>query len=154
MSIVLAVLRVALVVLALRGIRWAYIAFILLGLLYFPLKVGFKFDPQPCELSPSFELALFSLNNTPHIVLFALAYVITSAQFLMLKWSNFVWAGVITIFIGALVEIAQGVTGRGHCRLRDLIPDTVGVLVGAIVVLLLRRVGWKPRPTWSFIWWQ
>lgn len=36
--------------------------------------------------------------------------------------------------MGALVEISQGVTGKGHCRLRDLIPDAVGALLGSVIV--------------------
>jgi hypothetical protein len=34
-------------ILALRGIRWAYAAYVLLGLLYFPARVGFRLNP-PC----------------------------------------------------------------------------------------------------------
>jgi hypothetical protein len=56
--------------------------------------------------------------------------------------------------MGMLVEIAQGVTGEGNCRARDLIPDTLGILIGAIIVFLLRRIGWRPRPTWSLMWWR
>lgn len=37
-------------ILFLRGVRWAYIAFVMPGLLYFPASVGFRLQPQPCEL--------------------------------------------------------------------------------------------------------
>jgi hypothetical protein len=33
-------------------------------------------------------------------------------------------ATIATLTVGALVEIAEGVTGAGNCRLRDLIPDS------------------------------
>ena len=68
----LTVLRLLLAVLSLRGIRWAYVAFIVLSLLYFPIKVGFRFDPHPCELIFGGRLAIYSLTNFPHVVLFAL----------------------------------------------------------------------------------
>ena len=52
------VIRLLLAVLSLRGMCWAYVAFIILGLLYFPLKVGFRFDPHPCELIFGSRLAI------------------------------------------------------------------------------------------------
>jgi hypothetical protein len=32
------------VVLSLRGVRWAHATFVVLGLLYFPAKAGFRLD--------------------------------------------------------------------------------------------------------------
>jgi hypothetical protein len=144
----------ALGALALRGVRWAYVAFVVSGLLYFPAKVGFQLDPNPCQLTFDVPLAVHSLTNYAHIVLFALFFVVTSAQFREPTWPTFAWSALAAIVMGALVEAAQGVTGEGNCRSRDLIPDAVGILVGSITVLLLKRVGWRPRPTWSPVWWR
>jgi hypothetical protein len=141
-------------VLALRGVRWAYVAFVVLGLLYFPAKVGFRLAPNPCQLTFDISLAMHSLTNYAHIVLFALFFVMTSAQFRVWNWPVFGWSAAATFMLGVLVEVAQGVTGEGNCRMRDLIPDAVGILVGSIIVLLLRRIGWRPRPTWSLMWWR
>ena len=148
---ILNVIRILLAVLALRGLRWAYVAFMVLGLLYFPLKVNFRFAPRPCQLIFGPSLAVHSLTNFPHIVLFALGYVLTAAQFQLSKWSSFLWSAALIVFFGALVEIMQGVTGEGNCRARDLIPDTAGALIGALIVLALYRIGWRPRPRWT-IW--
>ena len=150
----LALLRLALGLLALRGIRWAYAAFVALGLFYFPAKVGFRLAPRPCQLAFDIPLAVHSLTNYSHIVLFALFFVMTSAQFRASNRRAFIWSAAATLAMGALVEVAQGVTGEGNCRLRDLIPDSVGILVGSVVVLLLKRLGWRPRPTWSLAWWR
>jgi VanZ like protein len=147
-------IRVCSGILSLRGVRWAYVAFVALGLLYFPLKVGFRVNPQPCECTFDVPLAIHSFSNYAHIALFTLFFVLSSAQFKMSDWTGFFWATLATIAMGALVEIAEGVTGQGHCRVRDLIPDTVGAFAGSIIVLLLRRIGWRPRPTWSLIWWK
>jgi len=57
-------------ILSLRGVRWAYITYVLLGLLYFPAGVGFRLDPQPCEVALSIPLAIHSLTNYAHLVLF------------------------------------------------------------------------------------
>jgi hypothetical protein len=148
---VVTVIRVLLAVLALRSIRWAYVAFMIQGLLYFPLKVNFRFDPHPCELVFGGRLAIYSLTNFPHIVLFSLGYILTAAQFELSKWSSFVWSAGLILFIGALVEILEGVTGQGHCRARDLIPDAAGALIGALIVLAFYRIGWRPRPRWSLM---
>jgi len=42
--------------------------------------------------------------------------------------------------LGFLVEIAEGATGIHHCRMRDLIPDMAGACIGAIAVLIVRRL--------------
>lgn len=154
MFLLASIIRIALGVLSLRGNRWAYVAFIVLGLLYFPMKAGFRFDPHPCELTFGISLAIHSLTNYAHIVLFALGFVIASAQFRNSNWSMFAWTALIIIAVGALVEIAEGVTGKGHCRLRDLIPDTAGALLGSVIVLILRRIGWRPNPGWSLMRWR
>ncbi|MDQ2855910.1 MAG: hypothetical protein M3R68_06255, partial [Acidobacteriota bacterium] len=122
-------------ILSLRGVRWAYVTFVVLGLLYFPVSVGFRLNPQPCEGIPDFALAIFSLTNYPHIVLFTLFFLMTRAQFRTYNWSVFAWAALAGIVMGALVEIAEGISGSGHCRLRDLIPDAAGILLGSVIVL-------------------
>ncbi|HLL69904.1 MAG TPA: VanZ family protein [Pyrinomonadaceae bacterium] len=144
----------ALGVLSLRGVRWAFVAFVVLGLLYFPAKAGFRLDPNPCQLTFDISLAVHSLTNYGHMVLFALFFLMASAQFRMSNWPTFAWSALATLVMGALVEVAQGVSGAGNCRLRDLIPDTLGILIGSIIVLFLRRIGWSPNPTWSLLWWR
>lgn len=152
--LLLTLIRLVFGILALRGVRWAYVAFVVLGLLYFPAKVGFRLDPNPCQLAFDIPLAIHSLTNYGHIVLFAVFFVMTSAQFRVLDWRAFAWSAAATVMMGALVEVAQGVTGEGNCRLRDLIPDSLGIMIGSIIVLLLKRIGWRPRPTWSLTWWR
>ena len=66
-------------ILSLRGVRWAYITFVLLGILYFPASVGFRLNPHPCELVPNIPLAIYSLTNYAHIVLFVLFFAIIAS---------------------------------------------------------------------------
>jgi VanZ family protein len=133
-------------ILAARGARWAYISFVVLGILYFPASVGFHLHPQPCEGLPNMALAVYSLGNYGHIVLFALFFIMTSAQFRMSNWQGFAWAALAAITMGVLVELAQGITGFHHCRSRDLIPDAAGILLGSIIVWLWNRLRTKPSP--------
>jgi hypothetical protein len=134
-------------ILSLRGVRWAFITFVVLGLLYFPASMGFRLNPQPCELTPNLALAIFSLTNYKHIVLFVLFFLMTSAQLRMRHWSAFAYAALAAITMGALVELAEGISGNGHCRLRDLIPDAVGIVLGAGIIFLWNRLSRKPRNT-------
>lgn len=129
---------------SLRVLRWAYAVFVVLGLLYFPASVGFRLDPHPCELTFDAALAVFSLTNYAHVVLFTFFFLMTSAQFRVLDRSAFAWSALATVFMGLLVEIAEGVTGKGHCRVRDLIPDSAGALIGAAILLLWIRVRRRP----------
>src|ERR687886_907064 len=97
-------------VISLRVLRWAYITLVVLGLLYFPASVGFRLDPHPCELTFGMALAVHSLTNYPHIVLFAsfflMTFLIANAQFRISDWRAFTWTGGGTIVLGGLGEIA------------------------------------------------
>lgn len=125
-----------LALLALYGVRWAYVTFVSLGLLFFPARVGFRIHPQPCELVVDIPLAIFSLTKYAHIALFAVFFVLTFVQFRRSNPSRWAWAALATVVMGVLVELAEGVSGTGHCRLRDLIPDSVAILPGAAIAWL------------------
>ena len=47
------VILIVLLLLALWRYRWAYLAFAVLGLVYFPLNVGFQLNPTACEGLPN-----------------------------------------------------------------------------------------------------
>src|SRR5260370_36439004 len=55
-----------------------------------------------------------------------------------------IWALLATLLVGALVEIASGMTGRGHCRVRDLVPDAAGALGAALLLAVWSRLRRKP----------
>lgn len=123
-----------LALLALRGVRWAYLLYVVVGLLYFPVSVGFQFNPRACQLAFSLPLAAHSLTNFAHIALFAFFFVVTSAQFPTKTSAAYLGIATITIAMGALVELAQSLTGNGNCRIRDLVPDSAGAVIGAAIV--------------------
>ena len=125
---VVRVLSVIFLLLALARLRWAYAIFIGLALLSFIARAGFNLDPHACELLVSWGLALFSFRNFPHIVLFALFFFLSRRQFNGPRAS--IYAMTATLIMGALVELAEGLSGQGHCRLRDLLPDAAGAVVG------------------------
>lgn len=120
--------------LAFRGARWAYFTFVALSLLFFPARVAFRLRPRACDLVLDVPRALIALGNYPHIVLFGIFFLMTTIHTRGYRSGvRIPIAAGSVLAMGACVELAQGLTGYGHCRLRDLIPDTVGALLGALV---------------------
>lgn len=124
---------------ALLASRLAYAALLLQALLYFPSKSGYQIGPVKCQWTFDFALGVHSLQNYPHILLFALFFLLTYAQLWNVR-NAIVWSAVACMTMGLFVELAQGATGAGNCRMRDLIPDAVGVLIGAAIVATVRKV--------------
>src|SRR5213592_919598 len=137
---------VLLALIALRGKRWAYFAFVVLGLLYFPAQTHFHVHVPKCEqLLPTMQVLVLSLHNYAYIALFAGFYWMSWVQFGRSDARTF-WALLATLLVGVLVEIAEGMTmtGRGHCRLRDLVPDAAGALGAALLLAVWSRLTRKP----------
>src|SRR5216117_874903 len=137
-----------LALIALRGKRWAYLTFVLLGLLYFPAQTHFRVHAPKCEqLLPTLHLLVPLLHNYAYIALFAGFYWMSWVQFGRSD-ARAVWALLATLLVAALVEIAEGMTGGGrgqvHCRVRDLVPDAAGALGAALLLAVWSRLTRKP----------
>src|SRR2546428_3528597 len=131
---------------ALRGKRWAYLAFVVLGLLYFPAQTHFRVHAPKCEqLLPTMHVLVLSLHSYAYIALFAGFYWMSWVQFRRSD-ARGIWALLATPLVGALVEIAQGMTStvRGHCRLRVLLAGRAGG--GPALLLRLGRFLLRPIP--------
>src|SRR5690242_12555408 len=99
-----------LALIALRGKRWAYFAFIVLGLAYFPAQTHFRVHVPKCELLlPTMQVLVLSLHNYAYIALFAGFYWMSWVVFRRSDARVF-WALFATLLAGALFEIAQGIT--------------------------------------------
>ncbi|HEX2122423.1 MAG TPA: VanZ family protein [Thermoanaerobaculia bacterium] len=123
---------------SLRVSRWTYGLLMPLSLLYFPAKSGFRLTAPSCEWTFGLALAKHSLTNYPHIVLFAIFFLLTYAQLPHVPRAM-LWSMAACLAMGLLVELAQAVSGYGHCRMRDLIPDSVGAVAGAALVTAASR---------------
>ncbi len=144
----LAMIVVTLVAVALRGTRLgppallasriAFGVFVVAGLAYFPYKAGWNLQPIECEWTFDAALAVHSMANVPHIVLFAIFFPLTYAQLPGIRRA-LAWSFAACLAMGFLVEIAQGLTGVHHCRMRNLIPNTAGALIGAVLVVAGRK---------------
>ena len=135
-----------LALIALRGKRWAYLAFVVLGVLSFPAQTHFQVHAPKCEqLLPTVQQLVPLLQNYVYVALFAVFYWMSWVQFERWNARTF-WALVVTLLAAALVEIAEGMTGagRGQCRVRDLAPDAAGAVGAALVLAIWSRFTRKP----------
>lgn len=140
MKLVGSLILLVLFILAVRRARWAYLMFVVLGLLYFPASAGFSGHPKRCELMFDLPLAVQSLSNYGHMICFFIFFLLTTRQFVSSGWRSLGWSLVLTMAMGASVEIAEGLSGAHHCKTVDLIPDLIGALLGLFVVALGRTI--------------
>ena len=139
-ALILRAAIITLLIIAAFGVRWAYAGFVVLSLTSFFAKAGFQVVSPSCELLVGPDLALYSFRNYPHIVLFAVFFLLSRMQF---KGPHaYSLAMVATLVMGMLVELAEGFSGQGHCRLRDMLPNTAGAIIGALVFAGGKR-GWQ-----------
>ena len=113
--------------------RLAYAGLVLQAPLYFLAKSGFRITSPDCQWTFGPALAMHSLTNYGHIILFMVFFLLTYAQLPGVP-RRIVWSVAATLAMGLLVELAQGVSGHGNCRMRDLIPDALGALLGVVIV--------------------
>jgi hypothetical protein len=121
-------------------VRFAYVAFVVLGVLWMPARAAFRFVPGDCETAMSFGLALHSMTNYKHIILFTVFAIMTLAQFGHDDKWRFVKLALITVGMTIVVEGEQALLDAGHCRVRDLVPNVAGTLVGASLMEGLRAI--------------
>ena len=115
-----------------------YSVFLLISVLFIPARARFHLTPPDCEWTFGLQLAVLSLTNYQHIILFTF-YCLMTFAILRKARHPFVWTAMICMAMGFLVELEEGAAHFHHCRMRDLIPDAAGTLAGLTLVLILRN---------------
>lgn len=134
----------ALAVASMFRLRFAYVAFIALGALWMPARASFRWFPSRCETAMSLPLAVHSMTNYKHILLFAMFAIMTLAQFEPEDRWRFLKLAGIALAMTVLVEGEQALLGVGHCRVRDVIPNAAGTVAG-VCLMEAGRVLWRFR---------
>jgi hypothetical protein len=122
--------------------RWAYGAYVLVALLRIPSRVGFRLAVPICDTSLTLKNAGLSMTKVPHIALFAIFFVLTALQFEQLDERTLTRSLLATAALGLLVELEEGATRTGNCRLTDVLPDIAGALIagaGLLSVMIVRN---------------
>jgi len=88
------------------------------------------------------------LTKVPHVVLFGMFFLLTVAQFDRLNRTSVGWSFLATVAMGALVEIEEGATRTGYCRMTDVVPDACGALIAMALVMAVAMIHrrWVSRP--------
>lgn len=134
MRTLVSLVMLALFALALLRKRWAYVAFMTLALLRIPLRTGFDFERPVCALTPTRAQVVESFGNTPHVIIFAVLFIVTAVQFRGALARRLGWTTLIALGFGILLELEQTLTRTGNCDLHDLVPNAVGMVIGAVVI--------------------
>ena len=124
-----------------RWRRWAYALFVTYAVVRIPTRTGFALDAPRCDLRMDGALLLEALGKVPHVVLFGAFFLMTWTVLAGGIGRRFVIAMAATLLFGLVIELEQGMTGTGNCRLRDLVPDAAGGLVAFVAVMV-----WERRP--------
>jgi len=128
-----------------RGRAWdyafhgTYLIFLVYAVLAIPSRTGFQLAWPACEMVPTVEGAIQALAKVPHILLFGVFFVTTAGQFPKNWRYRFPIAMLVTVLFGLVIEIEEGATVTGNCRMRDLLPDTLGGLLGIGVIMIWER---------------
>jgi len=121
--------------------RWGYTLFMIVGVLRIPTQAHFRFYVPACDLGLSWVNVRLSLTKVPHFALFGVFFLLTAWQFDRPGRRTY-WSLIATLALGVLVELEEGATRTGSCRLADLLPDLGGALIAMallVPVILLRQ---------------
>ena len=126
--------------------RWLYAAYMAVAVLRIPARVRFRLVAPRCDARLTLENAALSMTKVPHMVLFAVFFIVTLLQFDRFNLRAFSWSLVATAGLGLLVELEEGATRTGNCRLTDVLPDVTGAaIVGAILLAIITLRRSSPR---------
>jgi hypothetical protein len=99
------------------------------GVLSIPARTGFHLRAPACDLRLTSQNLAASLTKVPHIVLFAFFFLLTVAQFDRIDRKTIAWSFFATVGLGLLIELEEGATRTGYCRMTDVVPDAWGALI-------------------------
>ena len=119
--------------------RWLYAAYMLVAVTRIPARVGFRLRAPVCDTRLTLENVGLSMTKVPHVVLFGLFFLITVVQFDRIDGKAMLWSLLATLVMGLIVELEEGTTRTGNCRLTDVLPDVAGALI--VVALLTVILG-------------
>jgi hypothetical protein len=112
--------------------RWLYAAYMIIAIARIPARTSFRLVEPSCDTRLTLENAERSLTKVPHMVLFGFFALLTAVQFSRLDRRTVYWSLAATVALGLIIELEEGATRTGNCRITDVLPD----IVGALVVLL------------------
>lgn len=120
--------------------RWLYAAYMVAAVLRIPARVRFHLVAPRCDTRLTLENVSLSMTKLPHMVLFAVFFILTLLQFDRFNLRAFSRSLVATASLGLLVELEEGASRTGTCRLTDVLPDVGGAAVASAILLAMFTV--------------
>jgi hypothetical protein len=80
------------------------------------------------------------------MVLFGLFALVTAAQFNRLDRRTIYWSLAAVAALGLIVELEEGTTRTGNCRITDVMPDIVGALAMLVPLAVVIAAVRAARP--------
>ena len=120
----------------------------LVAVLRIPTRVGFHLVAPVCDTHLTPVNAGLSMTKVPHLALFAAFFVVTVLQFEPVNQRALGWSLLATVALGVLIELEEGASRTGNCRLTDVLPDIAGALIAGVVflgVMVVRDWSWRTR---------
>jgi hypothetical protein len=123
--------------------RWLYGAYMLVAVVRIPARVHFHLVVPRCDTRLTVLNTRLSMTKISHMALFAVFFLLTVLQFDKLDGRAFRWSLLAAAGLGLLVELEEGASRTGNCRLTDVLPDVAGAAIVGILLLamlILRKV--------------
>jgi len=111
-----------------------------------PARTKFHLVAPVCDTRLTLENASLSMTKVPHMVLFGLFALVTAAQFNRLDRRTIFWSLAATAALGLIVELEEGTTRTGNCRITDVMPDIVGALAMLVPLAVVIAAVRAARP--------
>ena len=129
-----------------RQRRWLYATYMIVAVTRIPARTKFHLVAPVCDTRLTLENASRSMTKVPHMVLFGLFALVTAAQFNRLDRRTIFWSLAATAALGLIVELEEGTTRTGNCRITDVMPDIVGALAMLVPLAVVIAAVRATRP--------
>jgi len=129
-----------------RQRRWLYATYMIVAVTRIPARTKFHLVAPVCDTRLTLENASRSMTKVPHMVLFGLFALVTAAQFNRLDRRTIFWSLAATAALGLIVELEEGATRTGNCRITDVAPDIVGALAMLVPLAVVIAAVRAARP--------
>lgn len=115
--------------------RWIYGTWIVVAVTRIPARTGFSVTAPVCDVALTSQNLALSLTKVPHILLFGAFFLLTLIQFERIDRTSMNVSLAATVAISIIVELEQGATGTGNCRMTDVAPNLLGGFIAAALVI-------------------
>jgi hypothetical protein len=117
-----------------------------IAVLRIPARVDFRLGSPRCDTAMTIHNAALSMTKVSHMVLFGVFFLLTLVQFDEIRARAYTWSLLATAVLGLLIELEEGASRTGNCRLTDVLPDIAGAAVMGVAAFVIVSLWRSARP--------